>query len=398
MHILMITPQPFFQPRGTPFSVYYRAKALTELGHSVDIVTYHLGEDVEITGARIVRAYSCPLIKSIKVGPSLKKVFLDFILFNKVFMMLVRNRYDCIHAHEEAVYFALILKKLFRLKVIYDMHSYLSQQMHNFMIPGRKIIAAIFKWLDRWAIRRADAVITICPDLSNIVTEIDESKFQVMIENSQVEPVSCNLSPSMSSDQPELGDLTGCGPVVLYAGTFEKYQGLSMLLDSIPLVLRVVSDVKFVLAGGQPGQITELQDRAASLKISDQVIFTGLLPHQTAGRYIEDADIVVSPRIAGTNTPLKVFTYLHGGKAMVVTDIYSHRQVLNDKTALLTAPDPVALAEGIITLLKDEQARDNLATRAREYYEANYGEEIYQNKLAKVIHYIEDISCNKACK
>ena len=44
----MIAPEPFFEPRGTPFSEFYRIRALTELGHQVDLVTYSVGEDVDI--------------------------------------------------------------------------------------------------------------------------------------------------------------------------------------------------------------------------------------------------------------------------------------------------------------------------------------------------------------
>ena len=45
MKILAIAPEPFFQQRGTPMSVYYRTKAICELGHQVDILTYHLSEE-----------------------------------------------------------------------------------------------------------------------------------------------------------------------------------------------------------------------------------------------------------------------------------------------------------------------------------------------------------------
>ena len=34
MRILMIAPEPFFEPRGTPFSEYHRIKALLALGHT----------------------------------------------------------------------------------------------------------------------------------------------------------------------------------------------------------------------------------------------------------------------------------------------------------------------------------------------------------------------------
>ena len=50
MHILMIAPEPFFEPRGTPFSEFHRLRALTTLGHTVDLVTYPFGRDVDMRG------------------------------------------------------------------------------------------------------------------------------------------------------------------------------------------------------------------------------------------------------------------------------------------------------------------------------------------------------------
>ena len=46
MHILMIAPEPFFEPRGTPFSQYHRIRALTSLVHTVDLATYPFGRNV----------------------------------------------------------------------------------------------------------------------------------------------------------------------------------------------------------------------------------------------------------------------------------------------------------------------------------------------------------------
>ena len=80
MKILMIAPEPFFEPRGTPFSEYFRIKALGHLGHTVDLVTYPLGQEKEIPGLRIFRSPKPPFVKSVKTGPSYSKIFLDFFL------------------------------------------------------------------------------------------------------------------------------------------------------------------------------------------------------------------------------------------------------------------------------------------------------------------------------
>ena len=45
LKILMIVPEPLFTPRGTPFSIRGRLEALTGLGHQVDVVTYHVGQE-----------------------------------------------------------------------------------------------------------------------------------------------------------------------------------------------------------------------------------------------------------------------------------------------------------------------------------------------------------------
>src|SRR5207302_3751425 len=80
MHILMIAPEPFFEPRGTPFSEFHRIRALTSLGHTVDLVTYPFGEDVTMAGLRVFRSWRPPFVRGVQVGPSLAKIPLDALL------------------------------------------------------------------------------------------------------------------------------------------------------------------------------------------------------------------------------------------------------------------------------------------------------------------------------
>ena len=77
MKVLMIAPEPFFTPRGTPFSVYYRALIAAEQGARVDLLTYGEGADVAIPGVRIIRIPRFPFLRPVPVGPSLQKLFLD---------------------------------------------------------------------------------------------------------------------------------------------------------------------------------------------------------------------------------------------------------------------------------------------------------------------------------
>jgi hypothetical protein len=73
VRILMIAPQPFMEERGAPFAIYYHIKALLAMGFTVDLVTYHIGQPVNLPGLTIYRTPTMPFLKQIKVGPSLAK-------------------------------------------------------------------------------------------------------------------------------------------------------------------------------------------------------------------------------------------------------------------------------------------------------------------------------------
>ena len=109
MKILMIAPQPFFEPRGTPISVRQRLTGLIKLGHQVDLATYSLGENIDLPGLKIYRTPSIPGIKTLKVGPSWQKIPLDFLLVLRSIGLLFSNKYDVIHTHEEAGFFSVFL-------------------------------------------------------------------------------------------------------------------------------------------------------------------------------------------------------------------------------------------------------------------------------------------------
>src|ERR671931_1466506 len=99
MRILMIAPEPFFEPRGTPCSVYHRIRALLELGHTVDLVTYPFGRDVELPGLRIFRSLRPPLVSDVGIGPSWKKITLDLFVVATTLRRIFAERYEAVHSH-----------------------------------------------------------------------------------------------------------------------------------------------------------------------------------------------------------------------------------------------------------------------------------------------------------
>lgn len=384
MKILMVAPQPFFQPRGTPLSVLGRLKAISELGHQVDLVTYHLGKDVHINNVNIIRIPAIPFIKKVKVGPSKTKILLDVFLILKVLILLMRNRYDLLHSHEEAGFFCTWLSKLFDIPHLYDMHSSLPQQLANFKFTDSAFFRKLFEKLERATIQDAAAVITICPDLYSYARGLNSNKNCILIENTLNYD---QIFPDSKEDASELRRRLNLNnkTVALYAGTFEPYQGLDLLIESAQRVIKDFPKVMFLLVGGSPDQVTQYKKMVSERGLEDNFIFTGSISPDSVGGYVKAADVLLSPRIEGTNTPLKIYSYLRSGKPIVATRHPTHTQVLSDDVAILTDCTSEGFAEGIKLLLDNPGLGRELAERAQRLSEDKYSYEVYLAKTKEVL-------------
>src|SRR4051812_6691642 len=375
MRILMIAPEPFFEPRGTPFSEYHRIRALLELGHTVDLVTYPFGRDVSLPGLRVFRCARPPLMKAIGIGPSWRKLPLDLTLLVASCRRARAEKYDAVHSHEEGSWFGVVLAGLLGVPHLYDMHSSLPQQLTNFAYSRSRVVKWVFGALERFAVRRSRVVIVICPQLEEVVKGIDTAVPSVLIEN----------APG-SGDTPVDGSgaavrralaIDPAAPMILYTGTFEAYQGLDLLFASMKHVIARRPDARLVLAGGRPEQVEMAQRHAAAAGIGGSTIFAGQRPAEEIPAFLDAADILVSPRSLGTNTPLKIYQYLRSGRAIVATRLLTHTQVLTDEVALLTDPTPEGFAGGILAAIDNPDRARAVGARARQLAESKYSYEAY---------------------
>jgi len=368
----MLAPQPFFEPRGTPFSVLGRLRALSVLGHEVHLVTYHLGQDVAIPNVAVYRTPRLGFIRQVRVGPSVTKLFLDVLLMAKAIHLLWRGRYDLLHTHEEAAFFGILLAKAFRLRHLYDMHSSLPQQLRNFRYTRFRPLIRLFEVLERWAVNASDSVITICPALEEHVRQINGHVPHMMIENVPSEAAP-ERALATSRESRNVAQLLGNGKkIVLYTGTFEAYQGIDLVLGSARRVLDERRDVMFVLVGGQPHQVQHYRSRIQDLGFSDHFLLPGTLPPQDIPGFVGHSDVLISPRTSGTNTPLKIYAYLQSGKPIVATNISAHTQVLTPEVAVLVEPNADAFARGVLSVLADPSRARERADRARDLFEQRY--------------------------
>ena len=167
MHILMIAPEPFFEPRGTPFSEYHRIRALLELGHTVDLVTYPFGEDVALPGLRVFRALRPPFIRRVGHRPIVRQGARSTSRSLRPRSgARSPERYDLVHSHEEGAAIGVVLACVARRA------APLRHALEPAAATGELQVQPVARCCDgsssassAIAVTRSRVVIVICPEL-----------------------------------------------------------------------------------------------------------------------------------------------------------------------------------------------------------------------------------------
>lgn len=375
MKILLIAPQPFYQDRGTPIAVRLLAQTLGEQGHDVHLLVFHEGEEITIPNVTIHRNITLPGISNIKPGLSLKKLICDFFLFIKCIQLIRTGKFDLIHAVEESVFMAMVIKKIFKIPYVYDMDSCMSLQLVD-KFPSLQLVRRMMEWLEKRAVINSSGVVAVCQALGDIARGFAPDKYIARIEDITL------LATDNEGTDPLRERLGITGLMVMYVGNLEKYQGIDLLIESFREALAQKDDLNLVIIGGNKEDISFYQQRAEQLGIHKNIFFCGPRPVHLLGYYLKQADILVSPRMQGNNTPMKIYSYLDSGKPVLATRLPTHTQVLDSTIAYLAPPEVLEMAAGIVALGKDAAVRGNLGLNARERVKKEYSISAFQRKVA----------------
>ena len=365
--VLLISPQPFFAWRGSSIRVKFDAQALSDLGYEVDLLTIPIGDD-EPTPARVIRVWNLFGSRSISIGPSVLKLWFDLLLLIRGLSLIARNRYVAIHGTEEAGFLAWILARLSRTRAVYEKHSDAASYKKGFL---QNLLLRGYLAVEHFTCRHADLVICTGPGLARQAAAVAPSAriHDISdIPSSLVEPEAGEISAAsaaMRSDPDQI--------VATYVGSFAVYQGIDVLFDAMPDVLARQPTLRFVVIGGSETEIAERRSTLVSAGADpDRVAFLGLIPPDKLPAYLAASDILLAPRKAGVNTPLKVLDYFKAGGAIVATDTPANRFILDESCALLSEFSASGFANAMVALAEDGIERERIAAEGRRRYETRF--------------------------
>ena len=232
-------------------------------------------------------------------------------------------------------------------------------------------------------LKRADAVVTICETLREELVPRSGRHDKVHVVANGVDVDS--FRPKQPSEESRRKYGLAGGPLILYVGTFQPYEGLELLVRAFRRVRDRLPDAQLLIVGGSvslayrgattTGTQEEVLARVIDdLRLREHVTMTGLVPHAEVSGLYSIADCVVYPRIltrtTALTTPLKPLEAMAMGRPVVVSDLPPMRELVRHGETGLTFPagDEAALAQTCVDLLESTPSRrEQLGRAARDY-------------------------------
>lgn len=253
---------------------------------------------------------------------------------------------DLYHLHDpELIPFGLLMKWNGK-KVIYDAHESIRDQLLSKpYLPSwsRKPISKIVGWIEDFAIRRFDSVVTATPHIAEIL----HTPHTVSVGNF---PVSEELSQNSASDLREAGK-------VVFIGGFTRIRGAGEMVKAMGIVNQI-APAKLTICGTMPASVRSgvealpewsfvedlgWQDRE-STQYHRSTAACGLCVFHPEPNHVEAL-------------PNKLFEYMGAGLPVVASDFPYWRQFVDETGAgvMVDPLDPQSIADGILEIIRNPE-------------------------------------------
>ncbi len=336
MKILVIAPTPFFVSRGTPIRILEEALALERRGHTVTLVSYHIGEeipsklDTHIDHRRIRRWLFW--YKKLEAGADWQKILLDIMLLRKVFSLARKQRPDIIYGHlHEGTLIGWVVKNILfwrKMVLVSDLHGGLTSEMvsHGYLKGGW--LRKIFQYVERWVSGLGDVVVTSSWENTN---EIKKLRTKGQITETLLDGANSTHYQG-SLDEKSIRQKWGIPddrPVFVYTGALIPNKGMLPLIEAIQMFCNAFGNKACFILAGFPDEYAVGLVRERSLEESVRIISP--LHYFDLPGLLSVCDIGIDPKDSATHQASgKILQYMAARLPVVCFDRENNRRYLGE--------------------------------------------------------------------
>jgi glycosyltransferase involved in cell wall biosynthesis len=350
---------------GGLIRMFELADNLKKSGHDVTIILPKIGYPKQQTTASVVEI---PIIDCFFLRPA------SFHLIGNlaVFLQLIR-RPSIVYIRQMNSFLTLLIANLFKIPTVYEIPNDPYLQYPSMKGLKRWVI----KKIDKYCMALADKIIVLSDWSKNRINRFDK----VPLTKICVMPSGTDTKLFRPLDKIRCCEQIGMDPELInigFVGSFLKHQGVDILIDAAPVLLKKYNNLKFILIGDGPMSLA-WKRKVNRKNLQSAFIFTGHIRYQRIPIYIGAMDICVAPHGKGTNqaSPVKLFDYMACAKPIVASDIEVVNEIIGDSGCALLFPaeQPDKLAQVIISIIEDPNKRAEMGTIGRQHVLQNYDRE-----------------------
>lgn len=332
---------------------------------------------------------SLHVTRIVAFGP-LENRYLDFanriIFFLQMLFYLHFSKYNLIYTRDFS--FLVFLSKTPKLlrpkkKIIYEPHKvyyYASNKVNDLK-------------LEIECLKLTDAIVAISNGIKHDLIQLgfDENRISVIPGGVKIDRFSINFDRDGFRKN---NDISKDEIVIIYAGSWEGWKGVNVLIRAYAEASSKVNNCKLVLVGSNREELIKTRQLIKSLNLDEKkIILVGFISQTEVVKYLKISDIGVIPNIRTTlgsryTSPLKLFEYMAAGLAIVASDLPSMHEILTDKEAVFFEPENEHdLANKLIDLINNKTKREQMGFLVGQ----QVNKFTYRERCKKVTEVIESI-------
>lgn len=361
----------------------FRTKAILEQQQQLGWETFHVTSPKHTVGTAAIEEvdqltfYRSEQPKGLMAKlPILNQWAIVLSLAKRLDEIIPELKPDLLHAHSPALNGLAALKaaKKYNIPLVYECRAFWEDAAvdHGTAKEGG-LRYKLTHFLETYVFKRANAITTICEGLRSDIAArgIPAEKITVIPNAVDIE----HFTYGVDADADLRSQLGLQDKIVLgFIGSFYAYEGLPLLLDALPAIVKAQPDTRLLLVGGGP-QEALIKQKTQDLGLQEVVIFTGRVPHGQVQDYYNQVDIFVYPRLSmrltDLVTPLKPLEAMAQGRLVVASDVGGHKELIShqDNGYLFKANDAQDLADTVLDLLNQPQQWEQLRLAGRRFVE-----------------------------
>jgi glycosyltransferase involved in cell wall biosynthesis len=364
----------FPAPRGSQVLVDEMAIALAHAGTEAHLIAPSAG------AARARRPYtfhpsSGARSRALPVSgaPVWLRSLFDAGLIVRVADVVRREKLSVLHAHNyEGLAAALVVKRLWRIPVVYHSHNVLADELPSYSRPGLRWAARrLGAWCDRLLPRMADQVVALSSDVAEYLLRhgVSPDRLHVIVPG---------IDPAPFAGRPP-GERRRR---IVFSGNLDRYQNLDLLFDAWALASASDPTIDLTLITHAPTR--GIARRIARRGIATRVRVVGARSIAHVAHELSRAMVGVSPRSSWSGFPIKTLNYMASGLATVALAASAKGVVHGETGWVVREPMARELSSALLMALSEPEASKRRGKRALEALREEHSWERLAPRLLEV--------------